>query len=235
MAAVVVVAVVLGVVLGRGGSSSGIPTGTPTVGQLDVNSLPGSAQAAALFKGIPQSGLTLGSPTAPVQMLMFIDLQCPRCQEYELTALPTIVKKYVRTGKVQILLKPWAFIGPDSVRGQDATLAASLQNKAFNFADVLYLNQGVENTGWLTDRMLAQIAASVPGLHVPQLFAQRSSSSVNQLQKDVDAEATADKVDGTPTILVGKRGTQPQDVAHNSGLVPTLQQTVTAISAALGQ
>ena len=30
-------------------------------------------------------------------------------------------------------------------------LAAAEQNKAFNFSQMLYYNQGTENTGWLTD------------------------------------------------------------------------------------
>src|SRR5439155_1071045 len=84
-------------------------------------------------------------------------------QNYETTAIPTLLRKYVRTGKVRIETKPWAFIGPDSFRGQQAMFAAAKQNRAYNFASVLYDNQGTENTGWLNDAMVAQIAASVPG------------------------------------------------------------------------
>jgi protein-disulfide isomerase len=230
----VVIGIVLAVVLGRSGSSSGIPSGTPTIGRIDSNSLPGAAEANALFKGIPQSGLTLGSPSAPVHMVMFIDLQCPVCQNFELTAMPTIVKKYIRTGKVSVDLKPWAFIGPDSFSGRQATIAASLQNKAYPFAEVLYLNQGQENTGWLDDRMIAQIAASVPGLNVSKLFADRNSAQVKSTANGVDALAQSDNVQGTPTILVGKKGTTPKDVTV-AGSAPTLSDVTSAIDAALGQ
>lgn len=231
--ALAVVAVVLGLVFAGGrGSSTGIPEGTPTIGSAGGNALPGAQEAAALFKGIPQNGLTLGSPSAPVEMTMFIDLQCPVCQNFELNAMPTLVRKYVRPGKVRIDLKPWAFIGNDSVRGQAATDAASLQNKAFTFAEVLYINQGEENTGWLTDAMIAQIAASVPGLNVPKLFADRDTARVKTMQDDVDALANAMSVNGTPTIFVAKKGGTPQDVAP-PGAAPTLQQVETAIDAAL--
>jgi protein-disulfide isomerase len=227
------IAIVLGIVLTRGGSSSGMPAGTPTIGSAGPNALPGAADAAALFKGIPQAGLSLGSPSAPVQMVMFIDLQCPVCQNFEITSMPTVVRKYVRTGKVHVELKPWAFIGTDSYRGRLATIAASLQNKAFDFAEVLYLNQGQENTGWLTDAMIAQIAASVPGLNVPQLFADRNSAKVKSMASDVDALAQTDHVQGTPTILVGKDGTTPKDVTA-PGSAPTLAEVTAAIDAALG-
>ena len=83
-------------------------------------------------------------------------------------------------------MEPWAFIGPDSIRGQAAEFAAAQQNKLFNFAEVLYDNQGEENTGWLTDSMIAPIAQSVPGLYVHTLLNSRSSSTVKAAQKSVD-------------------------------------------------
>jgi protein-disulfide isomerase len=227
--AIVVVGIVLAVVLGRG-ASAGVPKGTPQVGSV-ANGLPGAADVQTIFKGVPQHGLTLGSGFAPVQMVMFIDLQCPVCQYWEANWLPTVVKKYVRTGKVKIVLKPWAFIGPDSVRGQAATIAASFQNKAFNFAEVLYLNQGTENTGWLNDSMLAQIASSVPGLHVYTLFGDRNSAKAKHIVSQVNALAQTDKITGTPTILVGKSAGKVTDVAKKSGTMPTLQQVEAAFAA----
>jgi len=231
----VIVGIAVALVFSRGGGSSWkVPSGTPTIGSTGAEALPGAAQAAALFKGIPQHGLELGSPKAPVRMVMFIDLQCPRCQEYELAALPTIVRKYVRTGKVRIELKPWAFIGPDSVRGQLATNAAALQNKAFVFDEVLYLHQGTENTGWLDDSAIAQIASSVPGLNVPKLFADHDSAAVQEMQSQSDALAASYKVTGTPTVFVG-RSTGPLKVVGANGYVPTLQQTKAAIDSIWGK
>ena len=230
LAVLVVVGIVLGVVL-SGGSSSGIPKGTPTIGSA-ATGLPGSDEVKTLFKGIPQDGVYLGSPKAPVQMVMYIDLQCPFCQNYETTVMPTIIKKYVRTGKVRVQVEPWAFIGPDSIRGQKAMFAAAKQNKAWNFAEVLYLNQRTENTGWLNDSMIAQAAASVDGLNVPKLFADRGASDVKSQARDVAASAAAHNVSGTPTVFVGKTGQKPKLVGAN-GNVPDLPQTTAAIEAAL--
>ena len=231
IAAVVVVAIVLAVVLSGGGSSGKLPSGTPAVGNCSANGLPGCHDVETLFKGIPQHGLYLGSPSAKAQMVMFIDLQCPFCQNYETTVMPTIVKKYVRTGKVRIQVEPWAFIGPDSVRGQKAMFAAAKQNKAWNFAEVLYVNQSQENTGWLSDSMVAQAAASVNGLNVEKLWTDRNSGAIAKQASDVAALAQARKVTGTPTVFVGKTGTTPKVVGAN-GSVPDLAQTEAAIDAA---
>ena len=61
---VVVLAIVLAVVFTRGGSSTSA-SDLPVVGSLQ-DSLPGSADINTELKGVPQHGLTLGSPKAPV-------------------------------------------------------------------------------------------------------------------------------------------------------------------------
>jgi protein-disulfide isomerase len=215
MTALVVTAVVLALAL-SGGKSSGLPKNAVAVGSL-TNALPGASDVAAEFKGIPQTGTTLGWPSAPVTMVEYIDLQCPICQQFETQVFPNILQKYVRTKKVKVIVKPWAFIGPDSVRGQDATLAAAQQDKAFNFAQVLYDNQGTENTGWLNDRMIYAIAASVPGMKTRQLFGERNSTAVKNAAASVSTDAKANNVTGTPSIFVGKSGKGPTYVTLSSG------------------
>jgi protein-disulfide isomerase len=231
-AAVIAVVVVLIVVFAGGSGNGGkLPSGTPTIGNCAANGLPGCAEVQSLFKGIPQKGLYLGSAFAPAQMTIFIDLQCPFCQNYETTVMPTIIKKYVRPGKVRIKVEPWAFIGNDSIRGQHAMLAAAKQNKAWNFAELLYLNQQTENTGWLNDSMVAQAAASVNGLDVPKLWTDSNSSAVKKAASDVGSLAQARNVTGTPTVFVGKSESSEKNIGP-SGNVPTLAQTEAAIDAA---
>jgi protein-disulfide isomerase len=218
----VIVAVVVGFALQN--SSSNAFASVPALGSLQ-GALPGSGDVESLFKGIPQNGTTLGSSHAPVTMTEFIDPQCPYCREFETTVLPSLVKDYVRNGKVRIQMEPWAFIGPDSTRGQAAELAAAQQNRAFNFAELLYFNQGVENTGWLDDAMIASAARSIPGLHTQTLDAARSSSAVKQAQQKVDALALTDKISGTPTLFVGPTGSKGTEVAMSS---PTDKAAVVA-------
>ncbi len=234
---VAVIAIVLGVVLGgKGGGSGGPSSGSlPAVG--DANgpyALPGAPQANDLFKGIPEKGLVLGSPSAPVEMELFIDVQCPICQRYEVDSLPTIVQKYIRTGKVQLHMQPWAFIGPDSKTGRLALIAATFQNKGFEYAKVLYDNQGTENTGWLNESMMGQIAASVNGLQVHTLLSQKNDAAAQSIANSVDALARKAKVGGTPTVLVGRTGGTLRAVTP-AGYAPTLQITEQALDAALAQ
>jgi protein-disulfide isomerase len=241
---IAVIAIVLAVVLGSGGGSGG---GSGTVTPTDLQGLPatgnatwpgalqGAVEANDLFKGIPQQGLVLGDPNAPVEMAMFIDVQCPFCQDYETTKLPTIVRKYIRPGKVQLHLLPWAFIGgqgSQSFSGRLGLIAASFQNKGFQYAKVLYDNQRTENTGWLDGKMMANIAASVTGLNLDQWRVDTNSSAPQTIASKVDKEATAQNVVGTPTVLVGPKGGKLTSVA-SPDQEPNLQQTEQGIKAAL--
>ncbi len=230
-AVVLVAAAIIGAAIALTGGGSGTPKVTQTTGSA-ASGLPGATDVQTLFKGIPQQGLKLGSPFAKVQMVMYIDLQCPICQNFETTITPTLVNKYIRTGKVRLEIKPWAFIGPDSTRGQKAMFAAAEQNKAFDFAQVLYDNQGTENTGWLNDAMIVQIAESVTGLNVPKLLADRNSGTVSKDVAAVAAAALADKVTGTPTVFVGRNGTKPALVG-SPGAAPDITQVETALDTAL--
>lgn len=207
-AGAVVILAVIGIVLGvtlSGGNNNGSLKDLPAVGSC-ATGLPGCTDVEALFNGIPQKGLTLGSAFAPVTMIEYIDLQCPFCQEFETQVMPDILKKYVRTKKLKIEVRPLDFIGPDSSRGRNAMIAAGEQNKAFNFAEILYDNQKTENTGWLNDAMIGQAAASIPGLKVHQLLTAQNSGTVKSQASRFDALQTQDQVTGTPTIFVSKNG-----------------------------
>ena len=212
--AVVVLAaigIVLGVTLG-GGSKKPSTSGYPAVGTL-TNALPAASDVNTLFKGIPQNGFTLGDPKAPVTMVEYIDLQCPICQRFETQVMPDIIKNYVRTGKVKVEVRVLDFIGADSSRGRKAMIATASQNKAFNFAELLYYNQGAENTGWLSDAMVGQAVSSIPGVHVHQALNLQSAGSVASQASEFDTLATSDQVQGTPTLYVGQSGTKGLEVS----------------------
>jgi protein-disulfide isomerase len=229
IAIVIVIAIVLAVVLGSGGGSggSGIVTkqdleGLGSTGNASSQTaLPGAQDANNLFKGIPQKGLVLGDPKAPVTMEMFVDVQCPVCQDYEVLHLPGVVKKYIADGKVQLHLKPWAFLGAQSLTGRAGLIAAADQNKGFEYAKVLYDNQGTEDTGWLTGKEMAAIAASVDGLDLAQWRDDVNSSSTKATASNVDALAKQKKVTGTPTVFVGPTGGKLQVATGGSGYNPT--------------
>jgi protein-disulfide isomerase len=193
--AAVVVAVVVAL-SGGGGGTKTTKKGEPApVGE-----------AYQLLGGIPESKGVLGKPDAPLTLVEFNDLQCPVCKEYTSAVFPTLVKRYVRTGKMRMEFRLQQFIGPDSEKAARAAAAAYRQNRAWMFQDIFYSNQQQENSGYVTDDFLRSIALATPGLDVDRFFTDLRSPSAGQMAKTGSAEFAAKGFTGTPSFLVGKTG-----------------------------
>jgi protein-disulfide isomerase len=159
-----------------------------------------------VFQGIPQEATLLGRHDAPVTLVEYADLQCPFCRDFALGTVPALVREYVRSGKVRIELRPLTFISQQSELGQRAVVAAALQNKAWNMAEVLYENQGEENKGWLNEQLIRNAAGSVPGLDAGKLMKDLNSAGVDDIIGALQATADRDQVHQTPYFLLGKSG-----------------------------
>jgi protein-disulfide isomerase len=166
----------------------------------------GAAFSSHLFAGIPQRGTVLGRADAPVRLVEFADLQCPYCDEYAVHALPSLVANYVRQGKLQMRFENLSFIGPDSVKAGRVAAAAAQQDRLWNFVDLLYLNQGEENTGYITAAYLHALLTAVPGLDVPAALRASGTPAAAAALSRANHLADEDGVSGTPTFLVGRAG-----------------------------
>jgi protein-disulfide isomerase len=196
--AAVLIAVVLvaASVISSGGSSK------PPAGDIPIS----AAATTKLLKGIPQRGISLGNPNAPVTMYEWADIQCPFCDEFSGNVFPDLVRDYVRPGKVRIEFHGVVFRGSDSEKGLRFALAAGEQNKLWNVVHLLYANQGEENSGWVSDNLLASIGNHVPGLNVQEAFAARNSQAVTDQIQTLDNSRAAYGIDTTPSFAAGPTG-----------------------------
>jgi protein-disulfide isomerase len=217
-ALVALAAIVVAVILIAGGGSDNKSSST----KAGTNATNPTTQ---LLGGIPQAGPTLGKPDAPVTVTEFADLQCPFCRDYTLHQWPALVTKYVKTGKVKMVFKNYAFIGPDSLTAARAAEAAGKQNKLWNFADVFYNNQQTENTDYVTDAFLTKIANDA-GVDSKKMLADRQDPTVDTAIAKAQQDAKQAGVNSTPTFLVQKAG-QPAKKASAA-------QIEAAIAAAVG-
>ena len=200
-AALVVVALIVASLLLRGGDSEET---TPT-----------TTQPSTLLDGIPQDRAILGSADATVTMIQFEDLQCPVCKTYQQEGFPGIVEEYVRPGKVKLRFVGMAFIGEDSEKALQYVLAAGEQGKLWQMADGLYANQGGENSGWVTDELLEQLAGQL-ALDWEQLQEDAAGPGVQQQASSMAAEAEQREVGGTPWFFVQIGDGEPYHVEPSS-------------------
>ncbi len=199
--AVVVVIVVILLASGGGTKKAVVPTGTAANKQ--------AAAVVSLIHGIPQSGNTLGNPNAPVTIQYFGDLECPICRDFTLGALPAVIAKYVRTGKVKIEYHSLetATREPETFRNQQvAAYAAGKQNKAWYYIELFYHEQGQEDSGYATESYLQGLAQQVPGLNLASWSTARNEPG---LAAEVSGDAQTANLEGftgTPSFLIGKTG-----------------------------
>ena len=225
VAAIAIVVVLVVVSSGGAKKESGLAQGatkTKTVAAVD-----------SMLNGIPQSGATLGNPNAPVTMTYYADLECPICQEFTLQGgFPQLVANEVRQGKVKVVYKAFetATRDPNVFKDQQvAALAAGQQQKFWNFAELFYREQGTEDSGYVTESYLQNLADQVTGLDKVKWEAARNDSALSsQVAADV-AAGNAAGVTGTPTLVFSG----PKGQAAASQAVPNysqLQQLVQKVS-----
>ena len=189
------------------------------------------ARTQTLLGGIPQHLTVLGNPKAPLTMMEFADLQCPICREYTVTVFPALVRRYVRTGRVKMVFEDLAFLGSDSLKAGLAAGAAGLQDKLWNFAERFYQEQGDENSGYVTDAFVRQVAAGVPGLNVGKLLADRRLPAVSAQIQQARAQAHALGVNDTPRFFLQRGAGKPTELQYLSFDVSEFSQR---LDAALG-
>ena len=215
--AVVIVAVVaILIATGGGGSKKVAPHSSEANATV--------AEVKTLIDGIPQSGNTLGDPNAPVTLQYFGDLECPICREFTLGALPSIIQKWVRTGKVKIEYHSLetATREPEVFKTQQvAAYAAGKQDKAWDFIETFYHEQGEEDSGYVTESYLQGIAQQVPGLDLTKWTGDRSDPELaNEVEADKQ-KANDEGFTGTPSFLIGKTGGPAQKLEYQSLTEPT--------------
>lgn len=177
----------------------------------------------ALLAGIPQHGPVLGYRRAPVTLQFFGDLQCRHSREVALGALPFLIRRFVRAGKLRIRFRSTE-TDTNQAGGwyefreqQTAALAAGKQGKLWNFIDVFYRKQGPEFTGYANDAFLHRIAVDA-GLDMQRWS--RDRPPVREVGIDlIDADealAAIHNLRSTPSFLIGRTGGPARPVRHFS-------------------
>jgi protein-disulfide isomerase len=189
--------------------------------QLAIPGQPGAARRThVLLAGIPQHGSVLGYRSAPVTLQFFGDLQCKESRQVMLGALPFLIRRFVRSGKLQIRFRSLetdtkaAGGSQEFFEQQTAALTAGEQGKLWNFVDVFYRDQGPEFTGYVNGAFLAKIARQAGlDLLVWQTARELPEDWVPQLKADEEL-AHAKRLDSTPSFLIGPTGGVARPIRH---------------------
>lgn len=122
-----------------------------------------------LLAGIPQDRNTLGDPRAPVTLQYFGDLQCRVARQFTIGALPILIRRWVRGGrlKIEFLSIRSATLSSTAFRRQQvAAQAAGRQGKLWYYIEFFYHEQRQASASGVSEGYLQGLARQVPGLSV---------------------------------------------------------------------
>jgi protein-disulfide isomerase len=227
--AVIVIVVAIVVSSSGGGSGKAIKPTSPA-----AKSAAGAVEA--LLKGIPQSGSRLGSPSAPVTVTEFGDLECPVCKDFALSSEEQLISNDVKSGKVQLIYKslPTATAnGPDPgifPTQQAAAYAAGAQDLGWNYIELFYHEQGTEDTAYVTPTYLDGLAQQIPGLDYAKWSTARFNPALTAQVSAEEQEATTAGYNSTPTIVIKGPKSQAQPIVGDPSSYSELESAIKSVS-----
>lgn len=134
-----------------------------------------------------------GNAQGNVTMVEFFDYNCPYCRQ----VAPIMAQAVSDDPQLKIVYKEFPILGPDSVFGAKAALAAEKQGKYTAFHKALF-----DAKTRVTEAIVLKIAAEA-GLDVPRMKSDMQQPEIQALI-DRNAElAQALKITGTPGFVVG--------------------------------
>ena len=216
IAAVMVCGTIIFATLYKGGGAAAGAGGNGNVGAATSTT---ANPAAAMALG-PRDAV-LGNANAKVTLVEYGDYQCPYCVEFFSQTQPQIIQNYVNTGKVRMVFRDFAFLGPESTAAANAAQCAEDQGKLWAYHDALYAakladdtNGGSEDDGFYTTAEFLKLAQQV-GLNVSTFTGCiNTAADANIVAQEKGAAANAG-VNSTPAFIVNGTpivGAQPYSV-----------------------
>ena len=137
-----------------------------------------------------------GNPDGDVTLVEFFDYRCGYCKQFA-PALERIKKD---DPNIRVVYKEFPVLGPDSVRGAFAALAARKQGRYIEFHEALMRVKG----GGLDEETLMRVARSV-GLDTDRLRKDMENPKFLDIIGKTRRLAEALSINGTPAVIVGNQ------------------------------
>lgn len=179
-----------------------------------------------LFTGIPQKDLVLGNPKAPVSLYEYGDLQCPICKAYSENVLPPIIEGKIKSGEVKLEFRNFMIIGEQSLPAGMAALAAGNQGRGWNFLELFYRNQGVENSGYVTEEFIEAIAKGAGIKDMAKFNKERKEKKFEEEANKTTKEAQNFGFTGTPSFAIEGPNSKGLELLGSPGSTAAIEEKI---------
>lgn len=186
----------------------------PALAQEAATPAPAEGAAAAEPQGKVLPDIVLGQADAPVTIIEYASFTCPHCAAFHDENLPKLKSEYIDTGKVRFIQRDVYF---DAVGLWAGILArCGGDDKYYAVSDMLMSEQKT----WLDAKTMDDISTNLRKIGAKAgMTPEQMDTCWNDKQKVADlvttfqTNATADKVEGTPSFVIDgdKVQNQPWD------------------------
>jgi len=145
--------------------------------------------------------MSMGSPTAKIQVIEYASLSCPHCGHFNETIFPALKAKYIDTGKVRYTLKEM-LTEPVTVAAAGFLLARCAgPDKYFTVVDQVFRSQSRWTSGNI--KPIFQEIAAANGMDEARFGAcLQDQNGVDAIGKRAERASQVDHVNSTPTLFI---------------------------------
>jgi protein-disulfide isomerase len=180
--------------------------GLSSIAQTKSTLTPAVKPATASAAASPGAGKGYGSKSAPIQIEVFSDFQCPACRAFYETTLKQVIDNYVNTGKVYLLHRDFPL--PMHAYSMQAARFANAAAELGQFEVVERVLFDTQDTWSPNGKIDEAISGAISPAQVKKIRDYEA-----QHLTDIDASIDRDKTMGaqrnvaqTPTIYVTAHG-----------------------------
>ena len=151
----------------------------------------------------PEGGVLVGSKGARRRLVVFEDLQCPYCREFEERS-GDLLRREVAAGAIAVEYRIRSFLGEESVRAANALAVAAGAGRFDELRRDMFANQPPEHSGGFTTEDLLNLGRRV-GLTSPDYVAGVQEGRYEGWVREIDEAFEAQDPEGTPFALLDGR------------------------------
>jgi hypothetical protein len=150
-----------------------------------------------------EGGVLVGSQGARRRMVVFEDLQCPYCREFE-DVSGDLLRREVAAGALAVEYRIRSFLGPESVRAANALAVAAGAGRFDELRRELFANQPPEHSGGFSTQDLLELGTRV-GLTGPDYVAGVREGRYENWVREIDDVFQDQDPRGTPFAVLDGR------------------------------
>ena len=137
-------------------------------------------------------------------VVMISDFQCPYCKQWHDSSMARLKRDYIDAGKIRMAYLHLPLSIHRHARAQaEASMCAAVQQKFWEYADVLFREQRAFQSIDNATTKLEAIAREV-SLDLPTFTRCRKSDAIRLLVENDERQASQARVQSTPSFLIGE-------------------------------